>query len=363
MMEHNQALTERPLVSVIVPIYNIAGYISQCLHSLVEQTLQNIEIICVDDESTDDSANIVHIWEKKDRRIVLLQQSHSGVSAARNLGLTKAKGKYILFMDGDDWANEQMLAIMVSRAEETDSDMVVCSANVHLQDPDQAGSRQVASLERSLITEELTWDVQQTGETVWQLASKRCVWPFVWNKLIRADAVSRSRASFSSELTLGEDGAFIMALLHGLRRVVFVSDKLYNYRYLRKQSATIRLCAEGNKRFLQHIEVVRVMARYLTEMGLITEHGVYFYRWMLWFLYSDFLALSGTDRVQMSAQLRDLSDTFGLELLSDGLHRTETRRLKKLLNTTVVCSGFIRMLDILYNKVENRLIRAWKTLG
>ena len=92
-----------PLVSVIVPVYNTSKYLRQCLDSILSQTLKEIEIICVDDGSTDKSLEILLEKESQDSRIIVLQQKNKGAGAARNYGISEARGDYIAFMDSDDW--------------------------------------------------------------------------------------------------------------------------------------------------------------------------------------------------------------------------------------------------------------------
>lgn len=90
-------------VSVIIPIYNNEKYIKQCVESVLEQTLKDLEVICIDDGSMDDSAKIVKNIMSMEERIVLLQQANQGPGIARNLGIKKAKGKYVVFLDADDY--------------------------------------------------------------------------------------------------------------------------------------------------------------------------------------------------------------------------------------------------------------------
>ena len=97
-----------PLISVIVPVYNVEKYIGKCLESICCQTYSNLEIIVVNDGSTDNSRQIVLQWTEKDKRIVFLEQQNSGVSVARNLGIEKAHGEYIAFVDSDDYIADNM---------------------------------------------------------------------------------------------------------------------------------------------------------------------------------------------------------------------------------------------------------------
>lgn len=98
--------------SVIIPVYNVANYVEHCISSLVNQTYKNIEIIIVNDGSTDDSGEIIQRFAQRDSRIKVISQSNSGLSVARNTGLTNATGDYIAFVDGDDWIDERMFEIL-----------------------------------------------------------------------------------------------------------------------------------------------------------------------------------------------------------------------------------------------------------
>ncbi|MBR4591588.1 MAG: glycosyltransferase [Elusimicrobiaceae bacterium] len=107
-----------PIISVIIPVYNAQDHLNECLDSLINQSLRDIEIICVDDGSTDNSLAISQQYAQKDNRINVLPQSNQSAGAARNHGLTKATGKYVYFLDADDWIEETALAGMVDLIEE-----------------------------------------------------------------------------------------------------------------------------------------------------------------------------------------------------------------------------------------------------
>ena len=114
------------LVSVIVPVYNVEKYVSRCLDSLINQTLKEIEIIIVDDGSTDDSAIICREYAKKYQNIVYIHQDNQGLSGARNTGIEKAKGKYIGFVDSDDFVEKDMFEFLYSMAEQFGTGIAAC---------------------------------------------------------------------------------------------------------------------------------------------------------------------------------------------------------------------------------------------
>jgi len=116
-----------PKVSVIMPIYNVEPYLRQCLDSVVNQTLKEIEIICVDDGSTDASLDILKEYAEKDKRITVITQKNLYAGVARNAGLSQAKGEYLSFLDSDDFFEPNMLEEMYEKAKSDNSDIVICA--------------------------------------------------------------------------------------------------------------------------------------------------------------------------------------------------------------------------------------------
>ena len=113
-------------VSVIIPVYNTSKYLDKCIDSLVNQTLDDIEFIMVNDGSTDNSKEIIEKWVKKDKRIKLYNKENGGQASARNLGLTKAEGEYIAFLDSDDYISYDMYETLYNEANKYDLDIVLC---------------------------------------------------------------------------------------------------------------------------------------------------------------------------------------------------------------------------------------------
>lgn len=136
-----------PKVSVIIPVYNVEKYLKQCLDSIIHQTLKDIEIICINDGSTDKSLEVLRKYEKQDKRIKVLSQKNSNAGAVRNKGIGLAKGEYLSFLDGDDFFDLHMLEEMYNKAINYQSDIVICGwynynnvtkkKNVHLPNIDK----------------------------------------------------------------------------------------------------------------------------------------------------------------------------------------------------------------------------------
>ena len=337
----------KPVVSVIVPVYNVEEYLPRCLESLLGQTLSNMEILCVDDASLDHSAAVVREYTQRDNRVRLLQQEHKGVSAARNLGMDHAQGEFVAFVDADDWVESTMLETLVSRGE--DWDVAVCSAQVHYED---GGRRE--PLERALTVENGQWNGEDSS---WNCLKRNGSWPFVWNKLYRRALLMENNIRFSPELALGEDGAFLVLLWQYVKKVAYVEEKLYHYRYQRKASATVELYQNQVRRYRQHVDVVQVLLKEFSARDLLTERGTEVLRWGIGFLYYDFVRLPAQERASVSKRLRSVLEEQRMSGFSGGLKGFERRRLENLVDTERNCSRLRRSWDIWQLRIENRVIK------
>lgn len=122
MKQENQAV-----VSVIIPVYNICDYIQKCVKSVLEQSYEKLDVILIDDGSSDGSGQICDLLAQKDSRIRVFHQDNGGLSAARNVGINEAKGDYLVFVDGDDWIDEDMIELLLKYSICEDADIVECS--------------------------------------------------------------------------------------------------------------------------------------------------------------------------------------------------------------------------------------------
>ena len=117
----------KPKISIIVPVYNVEKYLRRCLDSLLTQSLTEIEIIAINDGSTDSSLNILSNYREMDNRLKIIDQPNGGVSSARNAGIDAVKGDYIGFVDPDDWVDEQMYETMYQAVKTENTDILMCS--------------------------------------------------------------------------------------------------------------------------------------------------------------------------------------------------------------------------------------------
>ncbi|WP_196001868.1 glycosyltransferase [Clostridium sp. 1001271B_151109_B4] len=191
-------------VSIIVPVYNVEEYLPKCLESLINQTLEEIEILCVNDGSTDNSRLVLEAYSRKSSKIKILDKKNGGLSDARNYGMEYAKGEYIGFVDSDDWVELNMFEIMYEKARQNDAD--ICISNYREIYSDNTINIKDFNKEFTIVHE----------------AS-------VWNKLFRNSFVKEKRVKFPIGLWY-EDNAFTYKLLISNPKIVNVNEYLYNYR-------------------------------------------------------------------------------------------------------------------------------------
>ena len=147
-------MTPQPLISVIVPIYNVEKYLDNCVKSIVNQTYKNLEIILVDDGSPDSCPAICDNWAKIDSRINVIHQKNSGVSAARNIGIKSSLGDFITFVDGDDFIDSDMYETLVSAYLKNGADIVGCSFKTIDENNDDTVYEKGCSSERTTFAGE-----------------------------------------------------------------------------------------------------------------------------------------------------------------------------------------------------------------
>ena len=227
------------LVSIIIPVYNLENYIENCLNSLVNQTYRNLEFLVIDDGSKDRSGEIIKSMAEKDSRIVYIRQENAGVSAARNNGLDRAKGDYIMFADGDDYMHFQAVEILLECITQKKCGFVFASA-LNTPKLDEAMKK---------ITD-YTCEKSDTAFLFGHIDGNQ-LGRAIWGKIYSKDCLDGIR--FPTDVTHGEDFYFNSAILSKYNPDFFyVNQKLYYY-YQRGSSASFVSIKENN---LSEIKVI-----------------------------------------------------------------------------------------------------------
>lgn len=205
-------------VSIVVPVYNVAPWLERCLSSLSRQTCAQIEIICIDDGSTDDSLAILETYASREPRLRVLKQPNSGVSTARNRGIELAQGRYIAFVDADDTVEEDMVEKLLYGMVNTDAGFAVCG----YWDCDENDVKQ--HFQRPTRLDRVMEGVHDlTGMNI----ARRL--PFVWGKLYNLSLIRENNILFDTAIAIGEDYVFDLNYLMYARKGYFVNEGLYHY--------------------------------------------------------------------------------------------------------------------------------------
>ncbi len=216
--------TEKEIkVSVIVPVYNEETYLVQCLKSILEQSLKNIEIICVDDGSSDRSVELIEKLQKKDSRIRLIRQKNAGGGAARNRGALAARGEYLSFLDADDYFEPAMLEKMAGKMDETESDICICKVRCWHEDLNFYTDEYSAMREEFLPSK----DVFSAKDMPGHIFNTFHNWS--WNKMFRRSFVENKGLVFQ-EIMRTNDLFFTCTALVNAERITTVKEVLVNYR-------------------------------------------------------------------------------------------------------------------------------------
>ena len=205
-------------VSIVVPVYNVAPWLERCLSSLSRQTCAQIEIICIDDGSTDESLAILETYGSREPRLRVLKQPNSGVSTARNRGIEHARGRYIAFVDADDTVEEDMIEKLLLGMVNTDADFAVCG----YWDCDENDVKQ--HFQRPTRLDRVMEGVHDlTGMNI----ARRI--PFACMKLYDAAIIRNNNILFDASIAIGEDYVFDLNYLMYARKGYFVNEGLYHY--------------------------------------------------------------------------------------------------------------------------------------
>lgn len=239
-------------VSIIVPVYNVEAYLETCLTSLVKQTLQEIELIVVNDGTKDQSQTIIDSFvEKYPTKIHAYQKENGGLSSARNYGMTKATGEYVAFVDSDDWVDITMYEAMYEKAKQHDFDLVVCDFN---EIREGVVVPCICHQERDIFGKE---EIKEAMIDVY---------PSAWNKLYKRSVLEDLAIQFKPGVWF-EDVEFIYRLLPYLTCIGVVKQAFYQY-MIRSNS----ISSSADQRIFHYIENWNGVIAFYQKQGLYEEY-------------------------------------------------------------------------------------------
>ncbi len=245
-------MEDAPTLSVILPIYNQERYLAKCLDSIINQKYYNLEIVCVNDGSTDSTAKILDEYSKKDDRIRIVSKPNGGVASARNAGLDASRGRYITFVDPDDYVHPDIYVKTVQYMEDYD----LVQFNAYNDNPDGM----------------ISWDLPGEGPTELTYEVNAELRPSVWNKIFRADIIREHGLRFPDGLN-NEDCMFSHAYRSLLKEGYFVNDRLYYY-VAHENSITSDFYKKTSKHNLDHILILVPLADFLRKNGTYESYSL-----------------------------------------------------------------------------------------
>lgn len=302
---------EKEKISVIVPVYNVEKYLKKCISSLINQTYHNLEIILVDDGSSDNSGTICDDFSFMDDRVQVIHKENGGLSDARNAGIECAGGAYILFVDSDDFIHPQMVEILYRNLKEKEADISVCCFQEIYEDERKIDFEEIA---------EENIEVYEDMAVMEQLVYKNLITVVAWNKLYKCDLWKDLRYPRGY---IHEDEFVIHELLHMARKTVYTDAKLYYY-LQRADSITGKIKLKNIQDVMEAYEHrLRFLKKYQYEFMLCETKKDFLF---LCIKYYNKLKKSREARQMQLAIRKRFAEIFAEICIRDSLD-TETRKL------------------------------------
>ena len=259
-----------PMVSVVIPAYNVTKTLPRLLDCLLNQTWQNLQIILVDDGSEDGTVLMAREAAEKDPRLTVVTQGNLGISYARNAGLALCEGKYIRFIDADDTLPLDSIERMVRRAEKDGSELVIGGYDQYFGE--RRSFHNLAGRDDTVPCDDMMRHLCDHANSYF--------YGVLWNKLFVRELVEKQQCRFQQGLTWGEDFAFVMDYLAGVKQVSFMQESLYDYRRT-PGSTSVQQVLDCVKHPAENIRIKGVLYEHLNNM--YRERGLYEqYRKRLW---------------------------------------------------------------------------------
>ena len=227
-------------LSIIIPVYNVSEYLERCLNSIINQTYKNLEIICINDGSTDNSLEILNDFASKDKRIKVINKKNEGVSKTRNVGLDAATGDLISFVDSDDAIVKDMYEVMIKNL--NDAEIITC-------DKYKVVENEIYDYGKN----DLKITTFENNEALKEFLLSGSLGTVVWNKIFKKDIIGKTR--FNTEITNSEDQLFLYEIYKKKPKIIKYNIPKYIY-YLRENSASR---SEFNVKHLSVLKVANII--------------------------------------------------------------------------------------------------------
>lgn len=253
-------MNSSPDISIIIPVYNVEKYLRECLNSIVNQTFKNIEVICINDGSTDRSLEILREYEQKDDRFVVISQENKGVSAARNTGIDRAKGEYIMFVDSDDWIANNACERVYNTAKAKNCDILLFS---HYKFTNYSYTSDGRLLDLYIASQGQCITFEQFSEFIILSPCES------WGKLYRTDFIKQNKLQFPMQIQFGEDRVFYLEACIKAKSICVLFEHLYYYRFDSNGSLV-----HNSKTSLPHLYKMHIAIKHIIDFANIERKDI-----------------------------------------------------------------------------------------
>ncbi|HHU38813.1 MAG TPA: glycosyltransferase family 2 protein, partial [Propionibacterium sp.] len=257
----------------MLPVYNVEQYLAFCLESVRNQSVRDIEIICVDDGSLDRSRVLLQMAAAADERVVIVSKPNGGLSSARNAGLAVATGDLVLFVDSDDFLHRKACETILAAHDEAPADIITFGAHIH------PAAHATPWLTRTLSPRRVSYQGFDPA-LLFDEASR----PFVWRSAFSREFLIREGLRFDETVLFGEDQVFYFAAYPLARRTQLIPDKLYYYRASRPDSLMASRYEDRERMMLEHHHITRVILELWQERGWLATWRGEMLEWVFDFL-------------------------------------------------------------------------------
>lgn len=306
-------------VSVVVPVYNVEDFLEECLDSISNQTLDDIEVICVNDGSTDNSLDILNDYAEKDSRFTVISQENAGHAVATNRGMELAKGEYLFLMDSDDILKLNALEDTVKVADEKDVDFVLFQAINYYMDTDEYKEQENYSMTKLA---DFVGDNVFNWKDIKKFVFKITVTP--WSKLYKREFIVKSGAKFPEGLIF-DDNVFFWEVLFNAQRITFLREHLFIRRWHSASSTKA-----GDKRFIDSIEIYRLIWQVFKKYGAFDDYKQRLYNSRVRVGYMRLSRIKKEYREMYYEELKKSMDEIRHEDFFDDFYQTISDRNKRI---------------------------------
>ena len=303
-------MKEKVKVSVIVPVYNVEKYLRQCLDSVVNQTLNEIEILCVNDGSTDSSKQILEEYSQKDERIKIINQKNKGLGAARNTGIEVATGEYVGFVDSDDWVKLDAYEKLYNNARSLNSDVVMSPVHVYDDTSKELKDDQpyftLECFDKNF--DNVVFNQKDTKDFLFTI----CV--TAWNKIYKTEFLNEINARFPENI-LFEDNPFFYETYLKADNVSLIRDFLFYYRINRNDS----IMSKKDSKFSDIIKIFEIVENIFIETNNKKEYKIALLNQVISGVWMRFCQASETYKLQFFLSMRQYFDN--MDLVDDEINK------------------------------------------